>query len=112
MQNYNELPPFLTLLDLMVIFVVAESTIRRWVREARAGKSRFPLPLDMGRNDGKGRGKLLWSRESILDFQTNNQSKVQPTPNIESAAELVKRHRQAIESLVQQGVKVSQGGAK
>ena len=103
MQHYNELPPFLTLADLMVIFVVAASTICRWTAEARAGKSRFPLPLDMGRNGRKG--KLLWSRESITAFQ--QQAGISPIPNAESAVARAKRHRRAIESLAAQGVKLT-----
>lgn len=104
MQNYDELPPYLHLPDLMALFGVAESTVRRWTSEARAGRSRFPLPLDMGRN-GNRKGKLFWSRESIIAFQNNDQSQVPPSmPNIESAVKRQKRHAIAMKSLERKGV--------
>jgi len=104
MQNYDELPPYLHLPDLMALFGVAESTVRRWTSEARAGRSRFPLPLDMGRNGNK-KGKLFWSRESIIAFQNNNQS--QAPPNIESSAtQRQRRHNAAMSRLQAKGVNV------
>ena len=114
MSNNYELPPYLTIFDLMVLFVVAESTIRRWTREARAGRSRFPLPLDMGRNGGKGRSKLLWSRESILAFQNGSQSEASQrseppveVPGVESAAEREQRCKAAMRALQSLGVKIN-----
>jgi len=104
MKTNNEFSPYLHLSDLMALFGVTEGTVRRWLAEARAGRSRFPRPLDMGRG---GKGKLFWTRESIVAFQSTDQATM-PPPNVESAALRAKRHNDAIESLMQQGVKLSQ----
>lgn len=101
MQNYHNLPPLLHLPDVMALFGVAESTVRRWTAEARAGTSRFPLPLDMG----KRKGKLMWSRESIVVFQNSKQSHA--PPNIESASAKSKRYNAAVKSLQGRGVKLN-----
>jgi hypothetical protein len=102
-KNY-ELLPYLDLLDLMTLFSVSEGTIRRWLAEARAGRSRFPLPVDMGRN---GKGKLFWTRESIIAFQNSDKAKV-PLSNTDSAtAASAKRHAAAVQSLIEAGVKLN-----
>ena len=104
MQINNELPPLLHLPDVMALFGVSESTVRRWTSEARSGRSRFPLPLDMGRN-GNRKGKLFWSRESIIAFQNNDQPQVPKSiPNIESAAKRQERHVVAMKALADKGI--------
>ena len=107
MKDFNEFPPCLTLPKMMVIFDSGETTICRWNKEAWEGKRRFPRSLDMKRNGGNGKGKLLWSRESVIAFLNGEQSKEpQPPPSVKSAPLRNKRHRQAMDDLKIMGVKV------
>jgi len=94
----HTLEPLLTVADLMVIFVVSQMTIYRWVALARQGKHPFPLPI------GGHKQKLRWSKESILAYQSANTS--QPVI-IESASQRAKRHNGAMDRLAKKGVKVS-----
>jgi predicted DNA-binding transcriptional regulator AlpA len=57
-----QIEPLLRVEDIMKIFGTSRVTIYRWVNEARAGKSRFPAPLN-----GTKR-KLLWSADRIARF--------------------------------------------
>jgi predicted DNA-binding transcriptional regulator AlpA len=90
--------PTLVIQDVMRIFHVSQPTVYRWIAEARAGKSRFPLPING--TDGRKR-KLLWNHNDILVFQHANNS--QPL-TIESATQRQKRHSAAMERLRSMGV--------
>ena len=87
----------LTLQDIMRIFHVSQPSVYRWVSEARAGKSQFPIPLS-----GYKR-KLLWSKDAILAFQNRNHVPSQ----LESAKARSQRHAVAMQSLAARGVKVN-----
>ena len=106
MQNNNEFPPLLHLPDVMALFGYAENTVRKRIAEARTGKSRFSLPLDMG----KKKGKLLWTRESIVAFLNNNQPQASQSLSIESSGSRSKRHRAACEALAKLGVSIAPNG--
>ena len=54
--------PVLHLKHIMAIFGVSQATIYRWLAEARAGKSSFPLALN-----GYKR-KLLWNKADVEAF--------------------------------------------
>ena len=58
----REINPVLHIGDIKSIFGVSQPTVYRWLADARAGKSLFPLPL------GGHKQKLCWSRESIEAF--------------------------------------------
>jgi len=81
----------------MRIFHVSQPTVYRWVSEARAGKSQFPVPIF-----GYKR-KLLWLKEAILAFQNKNNMPTQ----VESAKARSQRHAVAMRSLAAQGVSVN-----
>ena len=98
----NELET-LTIKDICRIFHVAEVSVYRWVKEARLGKSQFPLPIN-GMLQGKR--KLLWSRNAIIAFQNANSP--QPPIVIESATQRKKRHTAAMDSLSRMGVNIHQ----
>jgi len=85
----------LTIKDIQKIFHVSPVTIYRWVNRARAGQSRFPLPI------GGHKQKLCWSKESIVAFQNANSV---PLPAIESASQRQKRHSDAMKRLQAKGV--------
>ena len=54
--------PVLHIKQIMAIFGVSQPTIYRWLAEARAGKSLFPLPLN-----GLKR-KLMWNATDIEQY--------------------------------------------
>ena len=49
--------------EVALILGISIPTVRRRLREAREGKSRFPLPIGDGH-----RHKLAWDREAILAY--------------------------------------------
>ena len=101
-KDFSELPLLVGILLLMELFDVSEATIRRWLAEARAGRSRFPLNIDMGR--GK-KGKLVWNRDDIIAFC---QSADNPQPlAIESPTQRENRNAVAMRELEAAGVKVN-----
>ena len=80
-------------------------SLDRLVSQAYAGTSDFPLPLL-----GKGK-KRVWSPQSIEIWIASRQSqRVQnpmPPPKAESTASRAKRHRVALKSLNEQGIKLT-----
>lgn len=60
-----------TLKELSSIVKMSEATIRRRVRERKAGKGDFPLPVSGG---GDGR-KCLWRREDIENWRNEDAPK-------------------------------------
>ena len=96
-----QIEPLLTIKEIMAIFRVSQPTIYRWLVEARAKRSQFPLPIK-----GQKKQKLLWSRESIESFQ--NASSPAHEPKIESASQRKKRHNAAMGNLKKNGVKTKQ----
>lgn len=93
-------PKLYELKDICRIFGITPATVFRWLRESRAGKNPFPLPLDTG---GRKR-KLLWNAANIEAFcQTPNS--LFHASHVEPATSQEKRHRVAVASLAEQGVK-------
>jgi len=86
--------------DLTEIFRVSAPTVNRWLRDAREGKSNFPLPINGPRR------RLLWDRDAILAYLSGGVSVTSPIPKIESAAQRRKRHDAAMESLKKHGITI------
>ena len=83
--------PVLHIKDVVETLGISVATIHRWLRAARQGESRFPLPINE-----KGM-KLIWTADSIENFLAGEQPV--PVPKVESAAQRRKRHNAAMESL-------------
>jgi len=96
--------PLLKVEDVMKIFGTSKVTIYRWVNEARAGKSRFPAPL----NGYKRR--LLWSADTIARF-CESQAVAQPpvsVPSPSKQAKSVQERRAHTETILAgHGIKLS-----
>ena len=95
----------LTIKDICRLFHVAEVSVYRWVKEAREGRSEFPLPIN---GMFQGKRKLLWNRNVIAAFQNANTPA--PAPKIESATQRTKRNNAALDRLRNKGVKVARRG--
>jgi transposase-like protein len=91
--------PALGIKDIMRIFDISQPTVYRWVRDARAGKSTFPLPIGNG-----FKKKLLWSQDAIAAYQNAANA---PTPKFETTAQLKTRKTAAMERLRKRGVNVT-----
>ena len=72
--------------EVAVLCRVAESTVRRWVAESRAGRGDFPLPISQ-----PGR-KLLWRASDIETFLSR--SNALPPDNVVSPAKQMRRETQ------------------
>ena len=95
------LEPFLTVEDLMVLFVVSRVTVYRWNRLAKeGGRSRIPCAIDGDEKQG-----LRWRRDAVLAHLSASSPKL--TPKVESAATRTKRHNTAVKSLKAKGVKIN-----
>jgi len=95
----TKLEPLLGAQDIILLFCISLATLFRWLREARAGRSDFPLPVP-----SPGR-RLLWKRDSIEAYL----AKQHPpnVPKIETPSQLKKRHNAAMSQLeTKHGVKV------
>ena len=95
---------WLTTDDIMEIFSYSRTTVYRRVAASRAGRGRFPLPID----DINGTAHR-WNPADIRAY-LNNTNPQQPIP--ESASSRQKRHRAACESLKQKGVKINDSNKK
>ena len=97
----SNIDPVVGVAELKIILGgVSTATIYRWKAD-----NTLPPVIDLG-GSGKRR-RLIWSRDSIIAFLSNqNRGSPRPLPNDESAASRAKRHRRAIESLAAQAVKV------
>ena len=60
--------------DLCRHFGLSPSTIRRKVRQARAGRCKFPLPIFSERS------RLLWRKSDILNWTGESVNPVTPSP--------------------------------
>ena len=88
----NKIEPVLTIDDLVALFRVSRATLCRWLREARQGKNRLPLPID-----SPGR-QLIWNRNSIEEYLNENSQTVN-APQVESAAKQRARHNVAMNEI-------------
>ena len=91
----------LTLTDLCQIFHIKPVSVYRWVKEAREGRSQFPLPIN---GTFGGKRKLLWDASAIRAFQSGNNP---PAPKIETASARTKRNNAALDRLRSKGVNVA-----
>jgi len=85
----NDLPETLTLAQVAAIFLVAEITVRRWVKKSHEGESRFPKPI------GTRGARLRFSKDAILEYLKHGES----SPVATSGG-----HKDAMESLRRRGV--------
>jgi predicted DNA-binding transcriptional regulator AlpA len=92
--------PLLTILDLVNLLRVSESTLRRWIAESRRGLNSFPKPVNGFKR------KLLWHPVDIELWMTAGRQQ-QPVPNFGSPTERKKRHTAAMSRLQSKGVKIA-----
>jgi len=99
MQNIETL----TTDDLMRDLKMSRSTLYRHVKEARAGRSNFPLPIQTG-----PKRNLRWNAASVRNFLQNGNDTppTSPTLKIESAKSVRVRHTEAMKKLEQKGVRL------
>ena len=70
----NTSPDLIDLVGVCAYFGLSESTIRRKVRERRAGASTFPLPLL------KSRCRVIWRRSDIEAWRGEDGESITFTP--------------------------------
>ena len=89
--------------DIMRLFHLSRVSVYRRLREARAGRGGFPLPIPMGAKRG-----LLWSAEEVRKFlhNANDTPQTPPVLTIESAKARHKRHATAMKTLERFGIKI------
>ena len=93
-------------------FNMSQPAVRRLVKKAKAGKSRFPLPVPMGL-----KGHYRWNPETVRQFE-NATDTTQPPPALDFESEkscrkrdveMQKRHAEATKNLVERfGIKIPQ----
>ena len=108
MTNFESL---LTTEDMMRIFQLSQVTLYRRLRDAKAGRGDFPLPIQTG---GVKRCHR-WNAEEVRKFLENANEPPQTPPalNFESEkskrkrdAKMQKRHADAMKKLEKLGVRV------
>jgi predicted DNA-binding transcriptional regulator AlpA len=90
--------------EMTQIFKKSRSTLYREIKEARAGRSNFPLPIQTG-----PKRSLRWSAESVRKFLQNGNDTppTSPTLKIESAKSRQTRHALAMAKLERKGIKIA-----
>jgi predicted DNA-binding transcriptional regulator AlpA len=90
--------------EMTQIFKKSRSSLYREIKEAREGRSNFPLPIQTG-----PKRSLRWSAESVRKFLLNGNDAppTSPTLKIESAKSRRGRHLEAMKKLEQKGVRVN-----
>jgi predicted DNA-binding transcriptional regulator AlpA len=85
-------------------FQMSLATLYRRVKEARAGRSSFPLPLQTGTKKS-----LRWSAESVRQYLQNGSDTPQTSQTLKTSSAKSRqiRHAEAMARLEQKGVKTA-----
>ena len=96
----KKIDPLLGLQDIIEIFNCTPNTIFRWLREARAGQTDFPLPVRL-----PGR-KLGWTKDSVETYLSRGSPPVEHL-KFETESQRKKRNADALDILKKEfGLKV------
>ena len=99
----SNIEPVLDATEVRRILSVSEATLYRWLRESRQGGGTLPLPV----NTGGRKRRLLWTRDSIIEFLSRcDRGTSQPPLGFTAEAERTKRLGDVVKNLKEMGVKV------